>query len=349
MHPRFRRKHWLAFEGLGLAVRIRVDASCVLNSGVGLADLLEVLRCPYSRQRLRRAAAHALVTEDGSRSFPVDDGVVRFLPTEAQDDVREFYETGGWSKDSSGQFADTRVFLDTRSVALDFTRRCMARLNKHFQRGGEYLLDAGSGPIAHDELLAYGSRFERRICLDLSVPALKLAEAKLGDRGIYLQGDVTSIPIATGSVDAATCNHVIYQLPAATQKQAFLELWRVLKPGGTAVVVYWWPHAPLSWRIERVTRALTGKQPIPQEDGDADDGPRPRHEPQSLAWFEAQGWPFRYAFEPFRIVSNAFMKHYVSDDWRGRLFLNALFGLQVLAPNYCGRTGIIPVILIYKD
>lgn len=34
------------------------------------------------------------------------------------------------------------------------------------------------------------------------------------------------------------CYHVIYQLPPELQAKAFSEIWRVLKPGGVAVVVY---------------------------------------------------------------------------------------------------------------
>jgi hypothetical protein len=31
-----------------------------------------------------------------------------------------------------------------------------------------------------------------------------------------------------------------------------MELWRVLKPGGVGVIVYWWSEAPLAWRIEKL-------------------------------------------------------------------------------------------------
>ncbi len=115
---------------------------------------------------------------------------------------------------SDGVFGDTRAFVDTREVPLAFSRKCIRRLNTHFQRGGRFLLDAGSGPIAHDEYLECGTHFERRVCVDLSAEALQVARSKLGERGVYLQADLTSLPIQTGSVDAVTCNHVIYQIPA---------------------------------------------------------------------------------------------------------------------------------------
>ena len=123
-------------------------------------------------------------------------------------------------------------------VPLSFSRKCIRRLNTHFQRGGRFLLDAGSGPIAHEEYLEFGTNFERRVCVDLSAEALRVARSKLGARGVYLQADLTNLPIQTGSIDAVTCNHVIYQIPENQQAAVFKELWRVLKPGGVAVIVY---------------------------------------------------------------------------------------------------------------
>ena len=111
--------------------------------------------------------------------------------------------------------------------------RCIRRANTHFRSGGRFLLDAGSGPIAHDEYLEFGSRFDCRICADLSAEALKVARCKLGDRGVYLQADLTNLPIQTGSIDAITCNHVIYQIPEDLQASVFDELWRVMKPGAS--------------------------------------------------------------------------------------------------------------------
>ena len=99
------------------------------------------------------------------------------------------------------------------------------------------MLDVGSGPIPYKELLRYSDKFEKRVCVDLSVNGLWGAKQNLGDRGIYLQGDITKLPLKTGSMDAISCNHVIYQIQPEHQIAAWLELWRVLKPGGVAVVV----------------------------------------------------------------------------------------------------------------
>jgi hypothetical protein len=73
------------------------------------------------------------------------------------------------------------------------------------------------------------------------------------------------------------------------------------------------------------------------------------HHPHSLSWFKTQNWPFRYRIDTFRIVTNGFLRTYVSDDWRGRAFLKAVFALQVLAPDYCGKHGAMPAIVINKD
>ncbi len=323
-----------------------------LHAGDDAGALLRILRCPETHQSMR-LVSNAEIAAAGGPVYSVRDSIARFLPAEAADDapsssIRRFYEADGWSRDEKGLFSDTKAFVDTRAASLEYTRKCISRLNKHFRRGGRYLLDAGSGAIPHDELLQYGDAFERRVCVDLSVPALYEAQTKLGDRGLYVQGDLTNLPIATGSMDAVTCNHVIYQIPAERQAAAFIELWRVLKPGGIAVVVYWWPYSPLAARLEKLTKLLgmhAATDPL------ANDHQRPSlyHHCHSYAWFRQQQWPFRYRIESFRLVDNPFMRRFVSEDWRGQVLLNALYAAQIMAPGFCGRYGAIPTIVIHKD
>jgi SAM-dependent methyltransferase len=309
----------------------------------------EILRCPRTGSALKFDGAR-LVSVDGTFSYPVIDEIAYFLDDQKHaSQTRSFYEDEGWKRTDDGAFGDTRAFVDTREVPLAFSRKCIRRLGTHFQRGGKYILDAGSGPIAHEEYLEWGARFERRICVDLSAGALQVARSKLGERGVYLQADLTSLPIETGSVDAVTCNHVIYQIPADQQAAVFKELWRVLKPGGVAVIVYWWRDTPLQWRLERLVRMFASRSESHESDGPSAVASTPSHFPQSLQWFETQDWPFRYEIEPFRVIGNPFMRCYVSDGWIGKLFLEGVYALQQIAPSYCGRYGQMPAIVLRKD
>lgn len=288
-------------------------------------------------------AAYAFKDEIGCFLQPVNEGEGNAL-------TREFYdEGGGWAVDETGLYEETRRFVDTRPTSLRFTRACIRRLGKYFRRGGEYLLDAGCGPIAHNELLDYGDRFEKRICLDLSVSALREAKRKLGSRGVYLQGDLTNLPIKSNVIDAAMSFHVIYQLPTELQSQAFKELWRVLKPGGVAVVPYWWAFSTLPWKIRRVSDFVLGQQVAP---GSAFAQPPnakvPDHNPLTRRWFEAQTWPFEYSYDVYRAVGNGFLRECIPDDWRGATFLGLLMALQRAAPGYCGKHGRMPAIVIRK-
>lgn len=317
----------------------------------------DLLECPVTRRPLAPASDGGLVAEGGP-VHPVTDGIACFLPEtlraqaredDASKNVRDFYQTEGWVQGEDGLYADSRAFVDMRSVAHDFETACIKRLGRHFKTGGKYLLDAGSGPIPHEALLSYGGKFDKRICVDLSVQGLKAAKAKLGERGVYLQADISRLPIRDNSVDAITCNHVLYQIPAEMQKDAFLELWRVLKPGGVAVIVYWWPETPLARRLERAARLmrrLTGMHNAPPDRGEA---PEIYHHPHSLDWFTSQDWPFKYKFDTLRVISNTFTQYNISDDWRGRLFLGGVMALQRIAPAYCGRNGLMPAIVIRKD
>lgn len=331
-----------------------------------VSTLSNILRCPRSHELLSYDdERHQFVTASGP-AYAFDDAVGRFLePVSDADEnrkTRKFYDETGWAIGEDGLYADTRAFLDTRPAQMRFTRACMTRLSKYFRHGGTYLVDAGSGPIAHKELIEYGRKFEKRVCIDLSISALEEAKRKLGDRGVYLQGDLTNLPLQDNVADAVMCFHVIYQLPVNLQAKAFMELWRILKPGGVAIVPYWWADAKLPDRLAgffQLKRKLFGAL---RRNADPNNPPTqsqthqqeetvqaPDHNPLSYAWFKIQPWPFRYKVDIYRVVENSFMKRYVPGDWRGSLFLGALMLLQRVAPTYCGRNGVMPAIVIYKS
>lgn len=216
---------------------------------------------------------------------------------------------------------------------------------RYFANGGDNFLDAGCGPLVDDEVRAFGDHFKRYVCVDLSVAALRGAQAKLGDRGVYLQADITNLPIQDNVMDGVVCNHVVYQLPLDLQTAAFEELYRVLKPGGVAVVIYWWRDANLAWRLERIARVLQMRGPGEQKNEPIPDLP---HNIHSRTWFEEQHWSFNYDYDIYRVVPELFMRRYVPEDWRGRFFLGGLQVLQTIAPTYCGKRGQMPAIVLRK-
>ena len=321
------------------------------EAGALTDDTVQLLQCPGSKSSLRRSGNGELISSESGSRYPVRDGIISFEPDVVAPDtadpaksVREYYEKEGWTSDADGIFADTRAFVDLRKAPLDYTHKCMARLNKYFREGGEQLLDVGSGPIPHREYLTYGERFARRICVDLSIPALRIARSKLGDRGVFIRGDMTNLPIRSASIDAVTCNHVMYHIPADKQATAFREIWRVLKPGGVGVVVYAWQWSPIAGRLAKVGSFFTGSKP------DVKSGqPDIYYHAHSLKWFRSQEWPFRYRIDTFRIVDENFMKRYIPDGLTGRAILQCFYAAQLLFPSFCGKYGAFPAIVIYKD
>jgi len=67
------------------------------------------------------------------------------------------------------------------------------------------------------------------------MPHLRYITADRYDRSASLQLDITNIALGTGSVDLILCSHVLEHVP--NDRQAMRELYRVLKPTGTALVL----------------------------------------------------------------------------------------------------------------
>lgn len=93
------------------------------------------------------------------------------------------------------------------------------------------LLDAGCGTGANLTLLSqYGTSFG----LELYWTGLKFGR----DRGVprLTQGSVTALPFASSSVDVVASFDVLYCLHPPDEAAAIREMFRVLRPGGAAII-----------------------------------------------------------------------------------------------------------------
>jgi demethylmenaquinone methyltransferase/2-methoxy-6-polyprenyl-1,4-benzoquinol methylase len=112
--------------------------------------------------------------------------------------------------------------------------------DQHWKRRLLDLADLGSGQVALDLACGTGDlafsaadRGARVVGLDLTPRMVELAKARpqaSGDRVRWVVGDMTRLPVATGTVDVVTTGYGLRNVPDLPA--ALGEMHRVLKPGG---------------------------------------------------------------------------------------------------------------------
>lgn len=127
-------------------------------------------------------------------------------------------------------------------------------------RGGtvHVIVDCGTGTGRNlDWLQQYGLA----VGIERSAVGLRLGRAR---RGRLVQATVTALPVATASADLVTSFDVLYCLDEASEAQAVGEMFRVLKPGGIALInvaaldILRGAHSTLTHEVRRYTRARLG-------------------------------------------------------------------------------------------
>ncbi len=285
---------------------------------------------------------------------------------EVKRQVKAFYDSVGWRTIGDGLYQNAR-YEDLRPVSRAYIHRCHMRVKKYLPAQGRFLLDAGSGPIQYPEYLEYSRGFQRRVCLDISARALREARQRIGEHGLYVVGDIANLPFAGGSFDGVVSLHTIHHLPQGEHKQAFAELYRVLRPGGKAAVVYSWGQAsPLMRLFQRPIRwaqALLARRR--RRKGASSEGmAQIATDPQAQALLRSPGtFTFKHGYRwvaqnlsalpgfqvrCWRSVSTAFLRAFIHRPLLGSFWLRVLFYLEELAPHFFGRVGQYPLIVFQR-
>lgn len=283
---------------------------------------------------------------------------------EVKQRVRQFYDRVGWQTVDGGNYQNAR-YEDLRPVSRAYIHRCHLRVKRFLKPTGRFLLDAGSGPVQYAEYLTYSEGYQRRVCVDISPVALQEARRRLGDHGLYVVADVANLPFKAEPFEGIVSLHTFHHLPLAEQAGAYAELYRVLRPGSTAVVVNGWTDSPLmrraGWLVRGMERLgalalrLRGKDKNLSTDASARADVPVRKKPSGTFinkldphWLRQNiGGKMRYELYPWRSVSVRFLRAVVHGA-TGRLFLRLLFWLEERFPRFFAEKGQYPMVIIRK-
>ena len=280
--------------------------------------------------------------------------------------VKNFYEGFGWEQTDAGIYKDTAAFVDVRPVMEPYHKRSMRRLARHFRKGGRLFLDAGCGALASEDYVSVGSGHEQRVCVDISLKALREARKTLGDGAWAVAADISALPFPDNTFDGVLCAHVLYHLPPEEQLPTMGELYRVLNQNGTGVLVFTWAsclftRAAVRFNPRIILPRIPGLRCLwrallkPKAGHVAPDAPalppQPAlyFQPQPYSWYRDSVAPtVPVSLSCWQAVSLPFSQAFVLDRFTGTFILLLVSWIERLFPALLGRIGAYPVFLLRK-
>lgn len=272
--------------------------------------------------------------------------------TNPKQTVREFYDQIGWQQEADGNYQNAR-YEDLRPVSAEYIHKTRLRVNQGLHPTGRFLLDAGSGPVQYDEYLTYSQGYQKRVCLDISIQALRQARARLGAHGLFVVGDLANLPFRSDAFDAVVSMHAIHHLPIEEHPRAYAELHRVLAPGRTGVVVNGW-FSPLLTSLAEpviaVLRRITGRGPKKKKKWLTAQTPEGTFvEKPTPAWLKREvGSTIPLELRPWRSLSTEVLRWFIHPRLGGRFVLRFVFWLEGVFPRFFAENGQYPMIVLRK-
>ena len=277
---------------------------------------------------------------------------------ETKQGVRKFHDLIGWQKVSAGTYQNAQ-YEDLRPVTRRYIPKCHLRVNRHLKSAGKYLLDAGSGPIQYPEYLTYSKEYQYRVCLDISIIALKEARNRIrNSHGLFMEADVANLPFKVETFDGVVSLHTLHHLTVSGCVPAYENLKRVLKKNRTAVIVNGWGESmlmrwfnkPILIMEKLFSKLITSSKRIKKYTGDISKKPKgtfvQKLNAQRLR--DLLGTDLPISISVWRSVSVRFLHAMIHPFLFGRIWLRILFGLEELFPAFFSEKGQYPLITFTK-
>lgn len=326
-------------------------------------DRGEIFHC--NGKRAIKTLVEVLKVQGKDYYYPVVDGILCLLPhliligdyqenkwldvkvDDVKKQLQDFYDEVGWQKEDE-HFVDAVDSEDLRLVSKEYINRCHQRVKRYLNPKGRYLLDVASGPIQYPEYLSYSEDYQYRICADISLQGLKQAQEKLGEKGLYVLCDMTNLPFEASVVDGVVSLHTIYHIPKEQQATAFTEIYRVLKPKRSMVVVYSWGPRSLLMNLFLLPWKLLNKLKASVKGSDAN-GPSIYFYAHNYKWVKSElNTRFSVQIKPWRSVNVPFLKKFCHTLFFGKYLLRFVYWCEERFPKFMGRFGAYPMLIIEK-
>ena len=330
------------------------------------AELLE--RLPRDeRSRVPEGMTAAFVSESSLTAHPIIGRIVDFLDQDSLrlsmengekiradavdgsvlDSVKRWYDEFGWQLNDRGIYNDTAMFSQVSSRAHGFYELSSHLTLLNRLPGGKFILDAASGPIAHREKLAYSWFYKYHVCVDISLTALREADAKLGARGFCCMADICHLPFRDGVFDGAVSGYTVQHIDSSNQATAIAELYRVLGPGAHLCLLSQIDSTRIHHAlvrtlkgIRKVFRPLGNNASHNRSSDEISNTAAPPHGlyfyGRNLAWWRkvASGLADSYSIEGIRIFSK---EEFESLFGNSRRAAEAVRALETLFPGIAAR------------
>lgn len=283
--------------------------------------------------------------------------VEKMTEPDVKQQVRKFYDQVGWQLEADGLYQNAH-YEDLRPVSAEYIHRCHGRVGRHLKTSGKYLLDAGSGPVQYEEYMDYLRDYQYRVCADISIVALTEARKKLGEKGLYVVSDIANLPFKKEVFEGVMSMHTIHHLPWEDHSQAYQELYRVLAPNSTGVVVNGWTDPALIGWLDRLvklvsrTRRKLGKKSASNKKAKRSEQEKEKGtfvKKYNAAWLKSElNGKVPIVILVWRSASVRFLRTFIHQSLAGKQLLRWLFALEEKYPRYFGENGQYPLIVINK-